>query len=303
MAQLGRLIASLFLASLAAFAFARAMPGNAVQMAMATWSVPATPETVAALRHEWGLEGSWGAQYARWLVRFVQGDWGRAIRTGRPIWVEFAQRLPISATLGFGGLLTGLVLALPLGFAAAWRPRGAGATALLAINIVTQAVPTFCLGLVVLWLLGVHWHVVRPFSGSVATTYVLPILVVGVHTLAPLARVYQSELESAADQPFFATALGKGRSRLSALATHGHRHALFGVLAAIAPEFGWVIGGTAVAEIVFGLDGISAFVVQSVAVRDPFVLQTYIMVMAIWMAAVGAACAILRRLLDPRLHP
>ena len=100
----------------------------------------------------------------------------------------------------------------------------------------------------------------------------------------------------------FQTALAKGLSRSQALWRHAHRRALFGLVASLTPEFGWVIGGTAVTEVVFGLPGISQFLVESIGVRDYLVLQAYIFVIALWMLVVSALAGVAGRVLDPRVR-
>jgi peptide/nickel transport system permease protein len=101
--------------------------------------------------------------------------------------------------------------------------------------------------------------------------------------------------------PSFLTAQAKGLSHSAALFRHGARLALLAVVAAMPAELAWVIGGTAVVEVVFAVDGISRFLVESIAVRDYFVLQAYIMVRAVWMPGVHLLTSMLWQRLDPRL--
>ncbi len=287
--------------SLLAFAVIRAMPGDPVEMALAAWNVAATPDTVAALRRQWGLDQGLVGQYLSWLGRFAAGDWGKSFRTGQPILHEFLWRFPVSATLGIGSLVLAAILAVPLGFFAALRPRGAVDRVAAAINVFGQAVPSFWLGLVLLWLLGVKLQWIRPFTGEGPGQLVLPIALLAFYTLGSLTRVYRGELLAARSQPYFLTARAKGLSPIRALWSHGHRAALYAMVAAMAPEFAWLIGGTSVTEIVFALPGISQFLVQSVAARDYFVLQAYLVAIAAWMLAVNLAVSAALLLLDPRL--
>ena len=94
--------------------------------------------------------------------------------------------------------------------------------------------------------------------------------------------------------------LAKGLTRGQALRRHALRPALGGLLAALVPECGWAVGGTAVAEVVFAVPGISAYLVESVAARDYFALQAYVVAVAAWMTAVHLAATVLRRAIDPR---
>ncbi len=296
-----RVVILLAVVSVAAFAVLHAVPGDPVIIALSVQNLPVTPETVAALRAEWGLDRPLAAQYLHWLAGFLSGDWGVSFRTTRPILEEFGRRVPVSMALGFGGLALALVVAVPLGFAAAVRPGGLADRVARAVTVLTQAVPAFWLGLVAIWLFAVELGVLQAFTGPLSERLVLPILIVALYSLGSLTRVYRAELLAAVETPMYRTARAKGLSRPAAIWRHCHRRGLFGLLAALTPEFGWVIGGTAVTEVVFGLPGISQFLVESIGARDYFVLQAYIVVIAVWMLAVFTAADLLGRVLDPRV--
>lgn len=298
---LARNAATLALTSLVAFATLCAMPGDPVEIALMAWSVNPTPEAAAALRREWGLDQGVVSQYVAWLARFASGDWGVSFRTGRPILREMLDRLPISAALGFGSIALAALLAVPLGFLAARRPGGIADRVSRAINVLSQSMPAFCVGLMLIWLLGVKLQLLRPFSGEPWTRVGLPILLLAFYSLGTLARVYRTGLLAVTREPYFTTARAKGLGRTQALWAHGNAAALYAMVAALVPEFAWAIGGTAVCEIVFGLPGISLFLVQSIGARDYFVLQAYVVVIAAWMLLVRAAAQALLRRLEPRL--
>lgn len=286
--------------SLASFTLITMMPADPVAIAIRVWNLPATDETVAALRAQWGLDQPLPLRYLHWLGDFVTGDWGRSFRTGEPILGEFLERLPISLSLGLAGLALAIILAIPLGFFAAAYPKGLADRSSQAFSVFVQAVPGFWLGLVLLWVLGVQLRWIRPFAND-WTAVVLPILLIALHSVAVLARVYRRDLKETTAQPHFRTALAKGLSEQQALWKHGHRSALYALLAAVRSEAGWVIGSTATMEILFSLPGISQFLVQSIAARDQMVLQAYVMVIAIWMLVMNGSAYLAMRLLDPRL--
>lgn len=290
----------LVVTSFTAFAVITMMPADPVAIAIRSWNLPATDETVAALRADWGLDQPLPLRYVNWLTDFLAGDWGRSFRTGEPVLGEFLERLPVSLSLGLAGLGLAIILAIPLGFLAAARPGGIADRLSRLLSVFVQAVPAFWFGLVLLWVLGVQLRWIRPFAHD-WTAIVLPILLISMHSIAVLSRVYRRDLLETAAQPHFRTALAKGLSERQALWRHGHRSALYALLAAVRSEAGWVIGSTATMEILFGLAGISQFLVQSVGARDQMVLQAYVMVIAIWMMAMNGMARFAMRLLDPRL--
>lgn len=286
--------------SLASFTVINSMPADPVAIAIRAWNLPASDETVAALRAEWGLDQPLLFRYCDWLTRFITGDWGRSFRTGEPVLGEFLERLLVSLSLGLAGLALAIVFAIPLGFFAAAHPKGVADRFSRTLSVFVQAVPGFWLGLVLLWVLGVQLRWIRLLAQD-WTAAVLPILLIALHSVAVLARVYRRDLMETATQPYFRTALAKGLSERQALWRHGRCGALYALLAAVRSEAGWVIGSTATMEILFGLPGISQFLVQSIAARDQMVLQAYVMVIVLWMLVMNGGAYLAMRFLDPRL--
>jgi peptide/nickel transport system permease protein len=277
------------------------MPADPAVLSLLAFGQAADEGSVAALCAQWGLDRALPAQYLAWLGDFLAGDWRRSFRTGEPILDEFARRLPTSLLVGFGGLFVALAMAGPLAIAAAKRPEGLAARVLDAATLGAQAIPAFWLGCLLIWLFAVEFRVVD-ILGDGPLRYVLPILIVAFTGLGPLAQVYRAGLAEVGRSDYYRTALAKGADPETVLAHQGGRYAKLGLSAALTAEAGWVVGGSAVVEIVFGLPGIGAFVVESVAVRDYFVLQAYIVVAAAWMLAIALVAAAARRALDPRGH-
>lgn len=285
--------------SFASFTLITLMPADPVEIAIRAWNLAATDETVAALRAEWGLDRPLLLRYLHWLADFVTGDWGRSFRTGEPVFAEFRERLPVSLLLGLSGLFLAIVVAIPLGFFAAARQGGLADRGSRLLSVFVQAVPAFWLGLVLLWVLGVQLRWIRPFATD-ATAFVLPVMLIALHSVAVFSRVYRRDMTETARRPYFRTALAKGLSPRQALWRHAHRGAFYAMLSAVRSEAGWVIGSTATMEILFNLPGLSQFLVQSIAVRDQMVLQAYVMVIALWLLIMNAIVHVTLSLLDPR---
>jgi len=295
-----RAMAIMIVTSILAFALLRAMPADPADVALAGWGQPLTAEARDALHARWGIDRPLMEQYLRWTASFVIGDWGLSFRTERPIFDEFVQRLPVSFAIGMGGLLLASILAVPLGFASAARPGGPTDIVTRALAIGGQSVPAFWVGLILIWILAVRLHWIKPFTGGVVHQILLPILLVAAYSVGSLARVYRAELMACRAAPFFQTALAKGLTIRQALWRHGHRHAVYATVVALTPEFGWVIGGTAVTEVVFGVPGVSQYLVDSIAARDFLVLQAYVVAMAFWMVLIHLLAVTALHRIDPR---
>jgi peptide/nickel transport system permease protein len=297
---LGRLALSWVAVVAAAFILLRLMPGDPVEVFLAQVNIRSGPDIVAAYRTQWGLEGSLAAQFLRWLGGFVTFDWGVSFETGQPVAAEFAARLPYSAAIGVGGMALAVAGGFVLGFFAALRPGGGadGLSRILAIG--GQALPAFAVGLVLLWVFGVQLRWINPIGGGAVERILLPAALVALFSIGALSRLVRAGFTEVLTSPYYQTALAKGRSRAGALWHHGRASATLTLTAGLAPELAWIVGGTAVAEIVFGVPGVSERVVQAVTHRDYAILQPYIALVALWVALILQAAGMLRRALDPR---
>lgn len=298
---MGRLALSWLAVVAAAFVLLRLMPGDPVEVFLGHVNVGSGPEIVAAYRAQWGLDEPLAAQFLRWLGGFVTFDWGVSFETGRPVAADFAARLPYSAAIGFGGIVLAITGGFALGFFAAHRPRGIADVLSRALAVAGQALPAFAVGLVMLWVLGVHLRWIDVFSGGPLERVLLPTLLVAFFSLGSMSRLTRAGFVEVKRSPYYRTALAKGRSPAGALWHHGRAAGVLTLIAGLAPELAWIVGGTAVAEIVFGVPGVSERVVQAVNHRDYAVLQPYIAIVALWVALVLQGARTLRRTLDPRL--
>ncbi|MFN3644240.1 MAG: ABC transporter permease [Gemmobacter sp.] len=283
----------------ACFALFRLTPGDPAAI-YADRAGVAGAQITAELRAAWGLDHPPATQFADWLLRALGGDAGLSFEDRRPIADDFARRLPWSAAVGAGGLALGVVLAVALGFAAALRPGGPADWASRALAVMAQALPAFAVGLVVLWVVAVEARLIRPLTAQGGDRLVLPILLVALFSAGSLARVVRAAFAEVRAAQWFRTALAKGLSARAALWSHGARHMTLSLIASLVPEAAWVVGGTAVAEIVFGVPGLSERVVAAVAARDYPVLQAYAALVAALMLTVRLAARLTIRRLDPR---
>ena len=297
----GRAALLLLFASLSGFLVIRLLPADPALVILETRSVPATPETLAQIRIQWGLDRPLAMQYLTWLGGFVIGNWGTSFRTGEPVARSLLERLPLTAAIGFGGLALAFMAAMPLGTLCCRRPSIDATVRAVAVGV--QSIPIFVLGLLAIWLLAVEWQLIKPFSGTEMPRLLVPIGLIFLARLGRLTQLYRRALIEAAGEPFFRTALAKGFTPAQALATQARRFGLLTLIGALVAECGWAIGSTAVVEVLFGLPGIGQFVVQSIAARDYPVLQAYVMLTAAMMAVVNLAAHAARLVLDPRQRP
>ncbi len=283
------------------FLLIRLVPGDPVEIYINQVSVRATDELIATYRAAWGLDRNLGEQFAVWLQGFLTLNWGQSFVTGQAVVDELLPRLGWSVAIGFGGMAGAILLGSGLGFLAALRPGGLSDRLSRLFAIGGQALPAFAVGLIVLWILAAELHLIRPFSGGVVERLVLPIALVSFFSVGSISRLVRIGFKEVRQAPYLRTALAKGLSLEAALWNHGCRHTAIVLLAGVAPDLAWIIGGTAVAEIVFGVPGLSERVVAAVADRDYPVIQPYIALVALWLVIGLRLTTVLRRALDPRV--
>lgn len=297
----GRLAITWLAAVAAAFLLIRLMPGDPIEIFLAQLNTRIGPEIIAAYQAKWGLDSSLLSQFLIWLTGFLTFDWGVSFETGQSVASDFAARLPYSVVIGAGGMVLALIGGYILGFLAALKPGGWIDNFSRALAIFGQAVPAFAAGLLLLWVLGVQLRWISAFGGGPLERVLLPLLLVALFSLGSISRLVRSGFVEVRHSPYFRTALAKGRSQAEALWFHGRAASALTLVAGLAPELAWIIGGTAVAEIVFGVPGLSERVVQAVNNRDYAVLQPYVSLVALWVIVVLQGAHMLRHSLDPRL--
>lgn len=287
----------------ASFVMIRLVPGDPVQVFIDQMNLRASEDLIAAYREAWGLDQSLLMQFLHWFRGFLGLDWGVSFATGASVADELVPRLPWSAAIGFGGIAGAVLFGTVLGFRAALHPGGLADGMSRGMAMAGQALPAFAVGLIVLWIFAAELRWIRPFSGATVERLILPVALVAFFSIGSVARLVRAGFAEAAGAPYLRTALAKGLSRPAALWRHGRRQAAIVLLAGIAPDIAWIVGGTAIAEIVFGVPGLSERIVAAVAARDYPVLQAYIALVALWIILGLHLCAVLRRALDARLSP
>ena len=151
-------LGTLFIAALAAFALVRAMPGDVAELVLFAQGVVPTQELAADIRAAHGLDAPAWRQFVAWTARALSGDLGVSYRNGEPVLAGLVARLPVSLAIGCGGLALGALLGLFLGIASAGASRAADRIG-RGLALLAQAVPAFCLSIVVIWIFGVELRV------------------------------------------------------------------------------------------------------------------------------------------------
>jgi peptide/nickel transport system permease protein len=306
-ARLLQAVPVLFLSSVVVFLFIHLVPGDpAVTIA----GPNATPGQVAALRHVYELDRPLPVQYLTWLGRLAQGDLGLSYTTRRPVAALIAQRLPATLHLAVGTMLVMLVVGGPLGVLSAVRPRWAVSRAIMLLNAVALATPTFLLGILLLLLFAVSLRWVPP-SGFVSIAedplqslrlLVLPCLTLGASGTAIVIRFLQASMSEVMHADFIRTAHAKGLRESAIVTRHVLRVAALPVVTVLAVQFGYLLGGAVITEAVFGWPGVGRLTLDAIGNRDYLIVQAMMLFFVAVFIAVNVVADLCYAILDPRIR-
>lgn len=269
----------------------------------------ATPQSVAALDHQLGLDQPLPTQYAQWLWHAVHGNLGVSFQLQQPVTQAILQRLPVTGELGISALLFSIVLALPLGVISATRPSSPITRYVNIVTLLGTAIPSFVLGLVLILIFAVLVRVFPPggyvpFFASPQQNLrdlVLPMIALGAGSVAVNLRQVRSTMQEVLRQDYIRTAWAKGLRAGRVYYVHALRNAVLPVLTLIGLQAGAIIGGAFVIETIFLWPGIGALAIQSILAKDYPVVQGIVLVAALSYMSFNLLVDVCYGLLDPRI--
>jgi peptide/nickel transport system permease protein len=270
----------------------------------------ATPEQVAALRHELGLDRALPVQFVLWLRNILSLNFGDSLFFHRPV----ADLIPSYALVTFQVAIAALALALLMGSAAGVLAalkrdtivdRGLVGAAVLGVSI-----PEFWLALLLIFLFAVTWRLL-PVSGYVplsqgvlasATTIALPALALALRQSALIARMTRSAMLDVLDEPYITTARAQGLSESRVLARYAIRTAAIPVVTVAGLSASYLLSGAIAIELIFSLPGLGRLLVDAVARRDYPVVEGAVLAIALMLAMLNLLVDLLYAWIDPRVR-
>ena len=261
----------------------------------------ATPETVANIRAQLGLDQPFIVQYARYLGNLVQGDLGRSYLQKTEVSTLIASRLPASLLLMLGAIVCELVLGLTMGVVAALRRGTTTDNALMIASFIGVSAPQFVVGLLMLYVFAVqlHWF---PIGGYGTFAHlVLPAITLGVLGSGWYSRMMRSSMIDVLRQDFIRTARAKGLGRMRVLLRHALPNAILPIIAMIGIDVGIFMGGIVVVESVFGWPGIGQLAWQAIQRVDIPIIMGVTLVSACAIVIGNLVADIASLFADPRI--
>jgi peptide/nickel transport system permease protein len=291
------------LISLVTFGIMRLIPGDPVQLLLGEGSIPVTQDQIAAIRAKWGLDLPLHQQYLVWAGNLLRGDFGTSLmRTGVPVRQMIVEAVPVTALVNLFAISLAIVVALPLGIAAAVRrnsPVDYFANIVSALGIAT---PNFWLALMLIVIFSLYLGWLPPFGLRNWTGYIMPVLVIATEEMAVLMRITRGAVLELLPQDFVRTARSKGLSERVVLYRHVVSNALLPVITVIGFRIAFILSGTIIVENVFALPGIGRLFVDSVLRLDYQVVQSLVVVFAVLVVFVNLLTDLVYALVDPRIR-
>ena len=262
----------------------------------------ATPEEIRFIREKYGLDRPILVQYADWLRRAMGGDFGDSPYFNQPVKDVIGGRIGVTMTLGVCAFVFAVCLAIPLGVIAAIRPNTWIDRLALTISVLGQAMPNFFFGLLLIIFLGVMLRIL-PISGSSTWKhFIMPAIALGYYAVPSLMRLTRTGMLEVLSSDYIRTARAKGLRWFPVLFKHALRNAIIPVVSLAFVQFGYMLGGAFVIEIVFAVQGVGFLAVRSIERTDLPVVQAIVLLFSVIYVMMTLFADLLNAFLDPRIR-
>lgn len=305
--RVGRALLVIFLVTVASVLLLSFTPGSVATVILGE---NATPEAVAALNAELGLDQPVYRQYIDWVGGAVRGDLGTSPLTGLSVMDAISDRLLVTFQLAVMGLAIALVVSVILAVIAASAPGSPVDRGIAALSSAFLAIPAFVAGPVLIYFFALQlgwfpvsgWvHLGDDVIGSLRAA-ALPALAICLTEIAAFQRLLRSDLIGTLNEDYIAAARAKGMTRTYVLFRHALRPSSFSLITVAGINLGRLIGGTVVVETLFGLPGLGQLIASSIISRDVITVQGIVVFIAVVYVVINMLVDVSYGVLDPRVR-
>lgn len=293
------LIPILFGVSLLTFAIAKLTPGDPVVLMLGNL---ATPERVAILRAQLGLDDPVLVQYGRFVWNALHGDLGVSIRGQRPVMQDILERFPNTLELTLLAMALAVMGGVTAGIVAATARNRWVDTGAMTLALVGLSVPSFWLAILLILVFGIHLKWVSVTGGAGFKDLILPSVTLALAPGAVLARLTRSSILEVMREDYVRTARSKGLTERTVVMGHVLRNALIPVVTVIGLQIAGLLGGAVFIESVFARPGLGRYAISAIAARDYPQVQGVVLFAAAIYVLVNLAVDVLYGYIDPRIR-
>lgn len=313
MRRLFLFIPTLILATMMVFALFWIVPGDAAMMILTGEEGEGGRvdiEDLERLRSELGLDRPIYVQYGEWVFNLLKGDLGTSIWYRIPVMDELKDRFIVSMELAVMAILMAFVAAVPLGVISAVKQDTKGDYASRIFVLIGIAMPTFWIGILTVYALAYIFNWLPPLGYAKLwedpltnlQQLIFPALVLAFHDLAFTARVTRSSMLEVMREDYMRTARSKGLSEWVVTGRHALRNALLPVITVSGYQFGRLLGGVIIIEVIFVVPGVGSFLIDAIVHRDYVVLQAVVLLTAAVVLVLNLVIDLFYAVLDPRIR-
>jgi ABC-type dipeptide/oligopeptide/nickel transport system permease component len=278
------------------------LPGDPAEEIASRGPGGMTPEAIEAIRVRLGLDQPLYSQYLDFVTNVAQGDLGRSIFTNREVSAMIRSQLGATVKLTAAGILVALLIGVPLGIIAAIRQNSWVDSVSMTVALLGVAMPSFWLGLLLIWLFAVRLNWVPVIGGAGLRGLILPAFTLGFGAAAIIARLVRSSMLEVLRQEYMVTARAKGLRTRAVVLRHGLKNALIPVVTIVGLQIGNLLGGAVVIETVFARQGIGRLAIDAILAKDFPVIQGVVLFAAVVYVSVNLFVDLLYSVIDPRIR-
>lgn len=293
------LLPTLLIVAVLVFLFVHLLPGDPARLAAGP---DADPQTVALVRQDLGLDRPLPEQFVSFFTRMLKGDFGTSMRTHRAVSTEIAERFMPTLLLTLASMGWAVILGMTIGVVSAvfrnqWPDRLGMTIAVSGISF-----PAFALGMLLMQVFSVQLGWLPTVGADSWKHYVLPSLTLGAAVAAVMARFTRASFVEVMQEDFVRTARAKGLKERTVIAKHCLRNALIPVVTMMGLQFGFLLGGSIVVEVVFNWPGLGRLLVDAVSTRDYPVIQTLVLLFSLEFILINLVVDVLYGFINPTIR-
>jgi glutathione transport system permease protein len=293
------LLPTLLIVAVLVFLFVHMLPGDPARLAAGP---DASPETVALVRADLGLDKPLPQQFLNFFTNMLQGDFGRSLRSKRPVSTEIAERFMPTLLLTLTSMAWAVVFGMAIGITSAvyrnrWPDRLGMTLAVSGISF-----PAFALGMLLMQIFSVQLGWLPTVGADSWRHYILPSITLGAAVAAVMARFTRASFVEVIQEDFVRTARAKGVSEKWVVLKHCLRNALIPVVTMMGLQFGFLLGGSILVEAVFNWPGLGRLLVDAVQMRDYPVIQTLVLLFSLEFILINLVVDVLYGYINPTIR-
>ena len=274
-------------------------PGDPVRMMLGE---SATPEAQVELRLELGLDDPFLVQYGRYIKNIVvHQDLGTSYSTRRPVLDEIMTVFPNTVKLATAAIIIAVILGTFLGIVSAVKQNSLLDNAVMVLALIGTSAPIFWIGILMIILFSVNLGWLPPSGFGSFKQLIMPALALGMQSTAVVARMTRSSMLEVIRQDFVKTARAKGQKESVVIMKHVFRNALIPVITVVGLQFGTLLGGAMLTEVVFSIPGVGRLMIEAIKQRDFPIVQGSVLFVAACFSLVNLAVDLLYAVVDPKV--